>query len=112
MILGLPRGSINPRTDITPRAVIKRFFLTPHQTRVGVFIQVRRDEIVRERRELFDAADGDVFDPEVFPRLGECEVDLAGAEDVALDLVGGEERGGVVWFGEVSEELGVVDHFV
>ena len=77
MMLCLTRGGVDARTDITPSTVVEGFLLTPDQVGVGILVEVGGDQVVGERRELFDTTDGDVFETSLFTGLGEGKVDLA-----------------------------------
>lgn len=76
MMLGLAGGGVDARADIAPRAIVERLLLAPEQAGVGVLVEMRRDKVVGEGRDLLDAADRDVLDAAFLTGLEECKIDL------------------------------------
>lgn len=109
VIFGLIQQRLNPRLGETPRASIKRFFLGPHNSfGIGVLIQVLFELGPREGVELLDAGDGHGIKFVLSAVFVEGGVDLARAEDDAVNFVVGSD--GVVGVGRVGNyplEVGV-----
>lgn len=80
MMLRLASSGVDPGSNVAPSAIIERLLLHPNQVRIRVLVEVGRDQVVRERRELLDPAYGDVFDASLFTGLCEGKVDLACGE--------------------------------
>lgn len=70
---------------------------------------MRRNQIIRQRGQLLHPRDSHILDPSLLTLLEELIVDLAGTQDMTLDLVGRDE-GVRVLFGEVPLEDGLAFH--
>lgn len=74
-----------------PRALVHRFFLTPHHIgEVGVRRDGLHQVVFRERVKLLDPHDGDVFAAFGTAFFQQIVVNLAAAQDQASDLGGVE----------------------
>jgi len=88
MILRAVQEGLNAGLGVAPSASIKRLLLGPDDgLGVGIRIQVLAELLPREGMQLLDAGDGDVVEAVVGAVLDEGSIDLAGAEDQAVDLV-------------------------
>ena len=76
-----------PRLDEGPGAHVLRLFLAPDDLGVGEARQEVAHRLQRERIELLDAQQVDVVDAARLALLVEVEIDLAGADDDAADLL-------------------------
>lgn len=106
MMLRLIQQRLDPRLREAPCARIQRLLLAPDD-RLGVLVHV---EIFfqlgpGEGVELLDAGNGDVVEFVLGTVFVELDVGLAGAEDHAVDFVGGGD--GVVMFGVLDDPLEV-----
>lgn len=90
---------------------VTHLLLGPDGGGIGVLVEMRRQQVVRQGRNLLDPRNGNVVDLAVFTLLEELEVDLARAQDMTLDLVGRDEVLGV-GFGQVSLEGRLADKLV
>ena len=111
VVLSLLQGGDQSRLDIGPSTVVQRLLLSPHQLGVGVLVEVRGEEVVRQRAKLLKSRDRDVVDSLVLSLLQELVVDLTRAENVSSDLLRSDEvlR---VRLGEVSLERSAVGHLL
>ena len=97
VVLRLVEERLNTRLGETPCARVERLFLSPNDgLGVGVVVEVVLELLPGEGVELLDAGDGDVIDVVVGAVFVEGGVDLAGAEDDAVDLLGGLDAAGGV----------------
>ena len=64
-----------------------RLFLAPDDLGLGEAVQLLRQHILRERIELLDAQDLDAVLVALLALFHQVEIDLAGAQDHALDLL-------------------------
>lgn len=87
MMLGLSSSGVDARTDVTPGTVVERLLLAPEKAGIGVEVKVGSDQVVREGRELFNTADGNVLDASLLTSLQQRVVDLARAKDMSSDLL-------------------------
>lgn len=55
-VLLVLQQSAEARLDVAPRALVLVLLLAPHQLRVRVLGYLRLDQVVRERRDLFQSA--------------------------------------------------------
>ena len=87
MMFRLVQQSLQARLRETPRTRIQRFFLSPDDSLgVGVLVEVLAQLGPGEGVQLFDAGDGGVFEFVLGAMFVEGDVDLAGAEDDAVDF--------------------------
>jgi hypothetical protein len=57
MMLRLVRDCLQAGRIVRPRSVVQRLLLAPQQVRVRVAVQMRSEEVVRQRAELLNAGD-------------------------------------------------------
>lgn len=89
MMFRLVQQGLDAGLGETPSAGVERLFLAPNDVLgVGVHVEVFLELGPREGVELFDARDGCVLVLVGRAVLVQGDVDLAGAEDDALDLFG------------------------
>lgn len=69
-------SGVQPRLDIAPRSGVQGLLLSPDNVGVGELVNVRREEVVREGRDLLDSADNDVVEASVLSVLDEGLVNL------------------------------------
>lgn len=101
MVLGMVQQRLYPGLREAPSARIQRLFLCPDNVLgVGIHVQILLQLGPRERIQLLNTCDRRVFDFFVATVLVERSVDLAGAEDDALN---------VFWRIDLSAMLGVRD---
>lgn len=113
VVLSNVKNCLNTRLREGPCASIKRLLLTPHDgLSVGVGVEVLLDLLPREGVELLDTRDGGVGDALVETVLVQRRVDLAGTEDNALDVLGGDGGAAVLLLGDDGAELSVADELV
>ena len=106
MMLRLIQQGLDAGLGETPGAGIERLFLAPDDVLgVGVHVEVLPELGPGEGVELLDAGDGRVFVFLVGAVLVQGDVDLAGAEDDALDFFRGGD--GLVVFGVGDDPLEV-----
>ena len=109
VVLGFVEQGLNARLGEAPGAGVEGFFLAPDDgLGVGVGVEVLAELSPRERVELLDARDGRVADLLGRAVFVERDVDLAGAEDDALDrrgLINGAS--GVFGIGDDPLKVGV-----
>src|SRR4029079_7239444 len=74
------------RRDERPGTLVLRLFLTPQYFGLGEAVEFQRQNIFRERIKLFDAQDLDAALIQLFARFHQIEINLAAAQDDALDL--------------------------
>jgi hypothetical protein len=88
VMLRLIQQRLDPRLHKTPPPRVQRLLLTPND-RLGVLVLIKviSELCPGEGIELLDARDGDVFATGGFAVFVEGGVDLAGAEDDAVDGV-------------------------
>ena len=108
VVLGrLERGE-QSRLDVRPRPSVERLLLAPCDVGVGELVDVGREEVVRERRDLLDSAEDNVLDASVLSLLEQSLVDLSRADDYPLHLRVGGHVGRRL--GDEPLELGLTDH--
>ena len=92
----------------TPRACIEGFFLGPDDGLcVGIHVEVFLQLGPGEGVQLFDAGDGGFVEVVLGAVFVEGDVDLAGAEDDAVDFFGrGDVVGLVGWVGDYPLKVG------
>lgn len=115
VVLGGIKQGFNAWLDEAPCTRVQGLFLRPDDglgVRVHV-VQVVTELRPRERVELLDTGDGDVAQAEVGTVLDQRGVDLAGAENDALDLLGGVDLArGVGGVGDDPLEVRVAGEFI
>lgn len=103
MVLRLVQQRLDAGLREAPRPRVQRFFLCPHNGfGVGVHVEVLAELGPGEGVELLDAGDGGGVEFVLGAVFVEGDVDLAGAEDYAVDLVVGED--GFVFVGGVGDD--------
>ena len=75
-----------PRRHEGPGALVLGLFLAPDQLGLGEAVQLLRQHIFGEGIELFQAQDLDAVFAALLALFHQVEIDLAGAEDHALDV--------------------------
>lgn len=113
VVLGVVKQRLDARLREGPGASVKRFFLAPHDgLGVGVHVKVLLELLPGEWVQLLDARDGGVFETVVGAVLVQGRVDLTGAEDDALDLLGIIDGIAVFGVGDDPLELRLASEFL
>ena len=86
-------------------------FLRPDEVCVGVFIEMRGQQIIRQWGELLHSGDSNVVVALILSFLEELIVDLARTEDMSPDFFWLDQRLWV-WLWDVSLENGLPGHFL
>lgn len=108
MVFGVVEQGFDAGLREGPGAGVEGFFLAPDDGfGVGVLVEVFFELLPGEGVELFDARDGSVFEAVVGAVFVQGGVDLACAEDYALDLLGLVDGFAVLGVGDDPFELGV-----
>lgn len=97
VMLRIVQQRLDTRLHETPGARVERLLLRPHHgLGVGVHVEVLLELGPGERVELLDARQRDVVELLGGAVLVQRRVDLAGAEDHAVDFLGRRDRGPVL----------------
>ena len=96
-MLGVVQQGLDTRLRKGPGASVERLLLGPDNgLGVGVLVQVLLQLLPWEGVELLNAGDGGVVELVLGAMLNQRGVDLAGAENDAVDLFGGRDLAGLM----------------
>jgi hypothetical protein len=113
MMLCLVEKGLNTRLCERPCAGIKRFFLAPHDgLGIGVHVKILLKLLPREWIELLNPSDGDVFDIVVGTVFVEGDINLAGTEDYAVNLLRLFDGVAMLWVRDGPSEMGIASELL
>lgn len=94
MVFGLGKRGLDARGNMLPHAHVEWFLLTPNDFCVWIIVCMLLELLVWERVELLDAGNGDIVHSVLLASSQQCIVNLAGAQNMLLYLIG---RAQVLW---------------
>lgn len=112
MMFRVIQQRLNTRLHEAPRTRVQGLFLTPHDVLgVRIAVEVVFELLPGERVQLLNACDSGVLDTLALAVFDQSGVNLAGAEDDALDVFGSIDGFAVFGFGDNPVEVGVAGEF-
>lgn len=114
MVLRAVEQSLDARLSVAPGTSVERLLLRPDDgLGVRVLVEVLAELLPGEGVELLDAGDGNVVDLVVGAVLVKTGIDLARAEDDAVNLLGSLDLARLVgWVGDDPLELGLANELL
>lgn len=114
MVLRAVEQSLDARLSVAPSTSVERLLLRPDDgLGVRVLVEVLAELLPGEGVELLDTGDGNVVDLVVGAVLVKTGIDLARAEDDAVNLLGSLDLARLVgWVGDDPLELGLANELL